>query len=99
MTDYCDWVDIMFPGDGLQYPTDEERDRADALVARWSQGWGEQVDVIPRAHPDVTDEGFGNYLAGTPTNRAYLRAWLRRWWLRPGRVAHVDEASQPGAPR
>ena len=78
-----DWADEMFPGDGLEYPTDEERDRADELLATWNERWRENHPPVPRKHPDATVEGFANYLAGEPTNRAYLRAYLRRWWRKP----------------
>lgn len=72
-------IDELFPGDGGQYPTDEERDRADQFIAEWAQRWGEPVVTVPRVHPDV----IGNYLAGQPTNRSYLRSQLRRWWRKP----------------
>lgn len=78
-----DWVSEMFPGDGLQHPTDEERDRADEVLVDWNGRWHESHPPVPRTHPDVTAEGFANYLAGTPTNRAYVRAYLRRWWRKP----------------
>lgn len=78
-----DWVAWLFPGDGLQLPTDQERDEADAAIAEWSARWGEHGVPVPRTYPDVTGEGFANYLAGTPTNRAYLRSRLRRWWRQP----------------
>lgn len=70
----------LFPGDLFEVPSDEERDRADALIAEWAERWKEEPITIPRVHPDVTDEGFANHLAGRPTNRAYMRSKLRRWW-------------------
>jgi hypothetical protein len=72
-----EWVNQAFPGDPLELPSDEERDRADDMVAEWNRRWGESHPPVPRIHPDVTAEGFANYLAGTPTNRAYLRSQLR----------------------
>lgn len=88
-----DWVDEMFSGPGLELPTDEERGRADALVAEWAERWGEEARTVPRRHPDVTAEGFANYLAGAPTNRAFLRAQLRRWWRGPAVPEGVKQAS------
>ncbi len=79
-----DTMNQMFPGDGLELPNKQERDRADALIAEWAARWGEEAVTIARVHPDVTIEGYANYLAGTPTNRAYLRSQLRRWFGRPG---------------
>jgi hypothetical protein len=88
-----DWVDEMFPGDGLELPTDAERDAANHLIAQWNRRWEALYGApeaahpahlpVPRVHPDTSDEGFANYLAGTPTNRAYLRSRLRRWWRKP----------------
>lgn len=63
-----DWVTDMFPGDGLEIPTDDERDRADALIAEWSTRWAEASRTIPRS------------LHGRPSNRAFLRSRLRLWW-------------------
>lgn len=77
-----DWVSKAFPGDGLELPTDEERDRADQLIDFWNERWNEREPHPERTHPDVSDEGFANYLAGTPTNRAYMRSRLRRWWAK-----------------
>jgi hypothetical protein len=77
-----DWVSHAFPGDPFQQPSTEERDHADGIIADANTQWGESHRLIARTHPDVGDEGFGNYLAGMPTNRAYLRAQLRRWWGR-----------------
>lgn len=82
-TDHDDsGVADLFPGDGFEYPSDDERDRADQLLAEWAQRWGEPVITVPRVHPDVSDEGFANYLAGQPTNRAYMRSKLRRWFAK-----------------
>lgn len=77
-----DEFDRAFPGDGLELPSDEERDRADAMIARFNLQQGEQHPPVARVHPDVTGEGYASYLAGVPTNRAYLRSQLRRWWHR-----------------
>lgn len=84
-----DWVAAMFPGDPLELPADAERDKADHLIEQWSKCWSEEPFAIarilvPREHPDTSEEGYANALAGTPTNRAYLRSQLRRWWRRPG---------------
>jgi len=68
------WVEQMFPGDGLELPSDEERDHADRIITEWSLRWNEDVFTIDRrrgTHP------------GMPTNRAFLRSRLRRWWRRP----------------
>lgn len=73
----------LFPGPALELPTDKERDQADALLAEWAQRWNEPATTVHRTHPDVTDEGYANYLAGLPTNRAYLRSQLRRWFRKP----------------
>lgn len=75
-----EWVDEEFPGEGLELPTDAERQRADVIVAERNQRWSEIHPPIARVHPDTSEEGAANYLAGTPTNRAYIRAQLRRWW-------------------
>lgn len=88
-----DEFDEMFPGPGLEIPSDEERDRADALIAEWADRWNEGKFAIPRTHPDVSDEGYGNYLAGTPTNRAFLRSRLRRWWKSPPLLPISDSTS------
>jgi hypothetical protein len=73
-----DWIAEMFPGDGRQLPTNVDRDRADVLVVEWSVRWGEAPRTIARVHPEDTA-----YLAGTPTNRAFVRVQLRRWWRKP----------------
>ena len=73
-----DWVTEMFPGNGFELPSDTERDLADNLVAQWNERWNENHPPIPRTYPDVTDEGYANFYAGNPTNRAYLRSQLRR---------------------
>lgn len=77
-----DWVDKAFPGDGLELPTDEERDRADKMITWFNEQWGENHPLVPRQHPELSDDGFANLLAGMPTNRAYLRSKLRRWWAK-----------------
>ncbi|WP_131721542.1 hypothetical protein [Mycolicibacter heraklionensis] len=63
-----DWVDELLPGEGTAIPSDAERLKADELIG------GE----IPRRRDD--------YLRGSsysvPTNRAFLRAQIRRWWRR-----------------
>lgn len=65
-----DWTQDMFPGDGLEIPSDDERDRADALIAEWAQRWQEAPRTVARRHSDTN----------APTNRAFLRAQLKRWW-------------------
>lgn len=79
-----DGISILFPGDGLKIPTDEERDKADKFIAGWCSIMSEQPFKIARTHPDVSEEGFANNLAGEPTNRAFMRSQLRRWWARRG---------------
>lgn len=74
------WVYVEFPGDAEEIPSDAERDRADALIATWSGRWRETPFTIDRVHPPNDD--WDSALAGQPTNRAYLRSRLRRWWLR-----------------
>jgi hypothetical protein len=59
-----DWVERMFPGAGLNFPSEEERVRADEVAGY----------EIPRRR--VVGDGT------TPTNRAYVRAALHRWWGR-----------------
>lgn len=76
-----DWVETMFPGDPLGFPNDTERGMADSTIAFWSEKWDETPFTIRRRHTiDVTDPAYDNTLAGTPTNRAYIRSRLRRWW-------------------
>jgi len=65
-----DQVEYMFPGNGLEIPTEEERDHADELVGF----------EIPRAH-----HGRMAYFADARTNRAFLRSQIRRWCARTGR--------------
>ena len=79
----ADWVANAFPGDGLQVPTDVERDYADGMLAEWCTRWGEPVRTVARVHPETAERG----LAGTPTNRAYLRSQIRRWWHVPPKPA------------
>lgn len=78
-----DWVSTMIPGDPLEIPSDAERHLANSTIAFWSEKWGETPFFIPAVYPDTTGEGFANTLAGTPTNRAFIRAQLRRWWRHP----------------
>lgn len=66
-----DWVDQMFPGEPIDIPDDDERQKADDLLVTWNERWHENQAPVPRAHMDRT-----------PTNRAYLRSYLRRWWAR-----------------
>jgi hypothetical protein len=74
------WVYIQFPGNGNEIPNDAERDRADEIIAMWSGRWHEDAITIARVYPASDDENSA--LAGQPTNRAYLRSRLRRWWVR-----------------
>lgn len=71
MTMSGDLVEEMFPGDGSEYPDDDERQRADGLVGY----------EIPRRH-----EGRMCYFADSRTNRAFVRAQVRRWAARTGRI-------------
>lgn len=64
-------INQMFPGDGLELPTDDERDHADLLIDMWAKQWGEKSITIARR------------IDGYPTNRAYLRARLKRWFTHP----------------
>ena len=74
----------LFPGSGLEIPTDEERDRADALLGEWAARWGEQVVRVARVHPPAINHPlFHHELGGLPTNRAFVRAQLRRWFRHP----------------
>lgn len=82
MADSGGWVMDLFPGDAFDIPSDEERDRADNVLREWAIRWNEEPETIPRTHPETTDEGYANALCGEPTNRAYLRSRLRRWWGR-----------------
>jgi hypothetical protein len=66
-----EWVDRTFPGEGAEIPTDDERDRANAIIATWSTQWGERWTAIPSMDP-----------SGRPTNRAFIRSKLRRWWMK-----------------
>jgi hypothetical protein len=76
----------LFPGPGLDLPSDEERQRADDLVAQWNVRWGENHPPIPRTRT-VTDNG---HTYDVPTNRAYLRSKLRRWWRHPTGQPHTS---------
>jgi hypothetical protein len=80
-----DWADNMFPGDGLVLPTDIERDAADHLIAQWNVRWGEIHPLVLRVHPDTNG----------PTNRAYLRSQLRRWWAQT--IRRFDAPEHPEA--
>lgn len=64
-------IEILFPGEGLAFPSDNERDEADALLLRWATQWSEPVVTVARVHSD-----------GTATNRAYLRSVLKRWFAK-----------------
>lgn len=77
-----DWVTSTFPGDGLENPSDAERDRADILLRQRVEGAG----PVPRTYPDMFDEGFASFYAGLPTNRAFVRNYLRQR-INPGREA------------
>lgn len=92
MTEVRDWAWEILPGDGWEIPTDDERDRADATLKRFDDQWGEQHTPIPRVHPEIQNEGTvvarpnPAYLVGQPTNRAYVRSRMRRWWAGVGRA-------------
>lgn len=77
-------IAYLFPGDGLAIPDDSERDRADALLAEWAARWGQVYTGIARQHPPAIRVGlFASGLAGLPTNRAFMRAQLRRFFRHP----------------
>lgn len=65
-----DQVYRLFPGDGLEIPSDEERARADLLVGF----------EIPRQR-----EGRMARFADSRTNRAFMRSTIKRWCARTGR--------------
>lgn len=71
-----DWADSMFPGEGLEIPDADERDRADGVILETETRWGtpEKAFKIDRV------QKFEK--ADQPTNRAYMRARLRRWWAK-----------------
>jgi hypothetical protein len=74
----------VFPGPGLEIPSDAERDRADELLAEWAARWGESYTVIARVHQPAIRVGlFASGLQGLPTNRAFMRAQLRRFFKHP----------------
>lgn len=77
-------ISTLFPGDPLEIPDDAERDRADALLSEWASRWGEVYTSIARVHPPAIRTGlFSSGLQGLPTNRAFVRAQLRRWFRHP----------------
>ena len=84
-TDYDDTgISELFPGPGLEIPTDAERDRADELLSEWAARWGECYTQIARVHPPAIGNGlFAHRLGGLPTNRAFMRAQLRRFFKHP----------------
>ncbi len=65
-----DQVEQLFPGCGHEIPSDEERDRADALVGF----------EIPRIHPQ-----YGVGPVCKITNRAFMRSRIKRWCAKTGR--------------
>jgi hypothetical protein len=73
-------IAALFPGDGMEIPPDDERDRADALVASYNVMWNEDFPPVPRTR---TVSDYGARTAEVPTNRAFMRAKLRRWWRHP----------------
>lgn len=83
-----DWTVDMFPGAGEEIPSDEERDKADKLIADWAKVWREEVVTIDRVHPAVAG---GSPWEGKPTNRAFLRSRVRRWWF--GKARPLAEPS------
>ena len=68
-----DRADELFPGPGLEIPSSDERDRADAVVGY----------TIARQH-----YGTMAYFANPATNRAFLRSHVRRH-LGRGRAQHA----------
>jgi hypothetical protein len=81
-----DWVADRFPGDGAELPTDAERDQADAVIREWSLRWREEPVPIARTLPVKvsrwTDGQPGEVTRLMPTNRAFMRSRLRRWWAK-----------------
>ena len=81
-----DWIEELFPGEGTQLPADDERDRADALLREWAERWGEHPRTVARTRP----VSVGRWVDGkpgaetyqVPTNRAFLRSQIRRWWAK-----------------
>lgn len=69
-----DGIEKLFPGDGLEIPDDDERDRADVLLAQWAARWNEPVVTVARVRMTPT--------LAIPTNRAFLRSRLRRWFAK-----------------
>lgn len=86
MTTATDWVSDMFPGEGLELPSDEERDKADALLAEWAARWREEPVTVPRTRPVSVsrwvDGQAGSNTYQVPTNRAFMRSKVRRWWAK-----------------
>lgn len=82
-TDHIDWAAEMFPGDGSEIPDDAERDRADELITEWNHRWNETHPPIARVHADRPGSPVYRVDPSAPTNRAFLRAQLRRWWAKP----------------
>jgi hypothetical protein len=77
-------IAVLFPGPPLEIPTDAERERADKLLAEWAARWGECYTSIARVHPPAIRVGlFASGLEGLPTNRAFMRAQLRRFFKHP----------------
>lgn len=68
-----DRVEELFPGAGLDIPSSDERERADAVVGY----------TIARQH-----YGAMTYFANPATNRAFLRSRVRRH-LRRGHAQHT----------
>lgn len=81
-----DWIDELFPGEGLQLPADDERDRADALLREWAERWGEEPRTVARTRTVKVgrwvDGQSGSQAYQVPTNRAFLRSQIRRWWAK-----------------
>lgn len=89
-----DWVHRMFPGPGDELPTDQERDAADKVVAEWAAKWGEPGRTIARERTVQVSQwatgGRQDTPCTVPTNRAYMRAQLRRWWYHREPVGATD---------
>jgi hypothetical protein len=74
------YIDVqgLFDGPGLEFPTDNEWERSDSLLTEYG------IKPVERRHPDASDEGLASFLAGKPTNRAYLRSHMRRRLVKAG---------------
>lgn len=75
IVDVRESIEKLFPGDGLEIPSDDERNEADALIRSFALLWNEPVIAIPRIWVAYGD----HYI---PTNRAFVRSRLKRWFAK-----------------